>query len=568
MSPARPARASGAVAAEPLGIGTSGARDPLAVEVRLLGALLGQVITEQAGPELFALVERIRRRTIALRRDDDSFERARLDDELRALDLDAAEAVIGAFGLYFGLVNLAEARARVRALRRRERAARDGILDDSVADAVAGLRRLGRSDAELDALVGRLAVAPVFTAHPTEARRRTTLLALGRCAVLLARLDDPRLTPSEDRDVRRRLREEITLLWRTADLRVVSPTPLDEVRTAMAFFDATLFSVVPRLYRALDAALDPPTGRSRGPASDSGRTGTRAPRVGAFLRPGTWIGGDRDGNPGVTAEITARTVRIHADHVLRGYEAVATRLMQTVAAATGDARTTRALASQLARDAEELPEADRQLRRRFPDEPYRQRFGFIAERLRRTRAALVGEAAPLTGRYADAAQLGLEVSELQAALVEGGLERVAWGEVEDFRWQVATFGFHLASLEVRQHAAVHAAALTAVRSGSPATTEVAPGVSLDEVLATFRAMAEVQARFGIDACHRYVVSFTASASDVTDVLGLARLAADGGALPVLDLVPLFESSDALAAAGSILGALLDDPAYRAASPAR
>ena len=307
MSPARPARASGAVAAEPLGIGTSGARDPLAVEVRLLGALLGQVITEQAGPELFALVERIRRRTIALRRDDDPFERARLDDELRALDLDAAEAVIGAFGLYFGLVNLAEARARVRALRRRERAARDGILDDSVADAVAGLRRLGRSDAELDALVGRLAVAPVFTAHPTEARRRTTLLALGRCAVLLARLDDPRLTPSEDRDVRRRLREEITLLWRTADLRVVSPTPLDEVRTAMAFFDATLFSVVPRLYRALDAALDPPTGRSRGPASDSGRTGTRAPRVGAFLRPGTWIGGDRDGNPGVTAEITART---------------------------------------------------------------------------------------------------------------------------------------------------------------------------------------------------------------------------------------------------------------------
>ena len=155
------------------------------------------------------------------------------------------------------------------------------------------------------------------------------------------------------------------------------------------------------------------------------------------------------------------------------------------------------------------------------------------------------------------------MTELQAALVEGGLERVAWGEVEDFRWQVATFGFHLASLEVRQHAAVHAAALAAVRSGSPATTEVAPGVSLDEVLATFRAMAEVQARFGIDACHRYVISFTASASDVTDVLELARLAADGGAMPVLDLVPLFESSDALGAAGSILGALLDDPAYRA-----
>src|SRR3954464_14928506 len=216
------ARPSPAVAAEPLGIGTGGARDPLAVEVRLLGALLGQVISEQAGPELFATVERIRRRTIALRRDDDPLERAKLDDELRAMDLEAAEAVIGAFALYFGLVNLAEARGRVRALRRRERAARDGVLDDSVADAVGHLRHLGRSNAELDALVARLSIAPVLTAHPTEARRRTTLVALRRCAGLLERLDDPRLTPSEDREIRRRLREEITLLWRASQLRIVT----------------------------------------------------------------------------------------------------------------------------------------------------------------------------------------------------------------------------------------------------------------------------------------------------------------------------------------------------------
>ena len=223
----------------------------------------------------------------------------------------------------------------MRTLRRRERAARDGVLDDSV-----GRRRrracaasAGPTRSSTRSSRGSRS-RPVLTAHPTEARRRTTLVALRRCAVLLARLDDPRLTPSEDREVRRRLREEITLLWRTSDLRIVSPTPLDEVRTAMAFFDATLFTVIPRLYRALDAALDPPTGRAPGPASDTGRTGTRPPRVGAFLRPGSWIGGDRDGNPGVTAEITARTLRIHADHVLRGYEAVATRLMQTIAAAT------------------------------------------------------------------------------------------------------------------------------------------------------------------------------------------------------------------------------------------
>ena len=567
--------ASAAVAAEPLGIGTAGARDPLAVEVRLLGALLGQVISEQAGPELFALVERVRKRTIALRRDDDPLERARLDEELGGLDLDAAEAVIGAFALYFGLVNLAEARGRVRTLRRRERAARDGVLDDSVAHAVVSLRRLGRTDEQLDALIGRLAIGPVLTAHPTEARRRTALIALGRCAVLLARLDDPRLTPSEDREVRRRLREEITLLWRTSDLRLVRPTPLDEVRTAMAFFDATLFTVIPRLYRALDAALDPPAGRADGPAADTGRTGTRPPRVGPFLQPGSWIGGDRDGNPGVTAEITAKTLRIHADHVLRGYEAVATRLMQTIAAATPVDRVARPLASRLARDSEDLPEADRQLRRRFPDEPYRQRFGYIAERLRRTRAALVGEAAPLTGRYGSAAELDGELAELQDALVADGLGRVAWGEVAELRWQVGTFGFHLASLEIRQHSAVHGAALAAVRAGAPATTEVAPGVTLDEVLGTFRAIAAAQARFGIEACHHYVISFTAGPSDVTDTLELARLAmtdrhggGDAGEAPVLDVVPLFELSEALTDAGAILGALLDDPDYRARLVAR
>ena len=556
-----------AVAAEPGGIGTAGARDPLSAEVRLLGALLGQVITEQAGPELFALVERTRRRTIALRRGDDPAERSRLERELDGLDLGAAEAVITAFARYFALVNLAESRARVRALRKRERAARDGILDDSLADAVARLRAGGLDDAALDILLSRIAVTLVLTAHPTEARRRTTLVALRRIADLLARLDDPRLTPSADRDVRRRLREEITLLWRSSDLRLVDPSPLDEVRTEMAFFDATLFTLAPRLLRSLDAALDGTAarGRSSGPASDSGRTGTRPPRVAPFLHWGSWIGGDRDGNPYVTAETTERTMRIQADHVLHGHEAVATRLMQTVSAATSAEDRARTLGSRLARDAEDLPETDRQLRRRFPDEPYRQRFGFIAERLRRTRIALTDGTGPRSGHYESAADLDGELAELQEALVADGLDRVAWGEVADMRWQVATYGFHLASLEVRQHASVHAAALAAIgtdaTSGGRSAREVAPDVTSDEVVATFRAIAAIQARFGVDACRRYVISFTARPSDVTDVLDLADLAVPEGR-PVLDVVPLFESSDALHGAGPILETLLADPAYR------
>jgi phosphoenolpyruvate carboxylase len=553
-------RPHAAALAEPTGIGTAGARDPLAMEVRLLGALLGQVIAEQAGDATLELVERIRRSAIALRRGDDPAIRERLEAELDGLGLGATESVVTAFSLYFQLVNLAEARGRVRALRRRERAAREGLLDDSVGEAIARMRRAGRSETDLDALLARLRITLVLTAHPTEARRRTALIALRRCAVLLERLDDPRLTPSEDREIRRRLREEITLLWRTSDLRSVAPEPLDEVRTAMAVFDATLFTVVPRLYRATDAALDGVGGATaiRGP-----RTGARPPRVAPFVRYGSWIGGDRDGNPSVTSETTEKTLRIQVDHVLRGYEAVALRLMQTVSAAVGHERLPRPISTRLARDAETLPETDRQLRRRFPEEPYRQRFGFIAERLRRTRAALTDDGGARAGHYEDAAELDRELEDLQAALVADDLERVAWGELAELRWQVATFGFHLASLEIRQHSAIHRAARAAIAAGAEPSSEVGAGVTLGETLATFRSLAAIQARFGPESAHRYVVSFTASPGDITDVLELARAASGDEPPPELDVVPLFEASDALGAAGPILDALLADPGYRA-----
>src|SRR6185436_13548658 len=416
----------------------------------------------------------------------------------------------------------------------------------------------------------RLRITPVLTAHPTEARRRTILIALRRVDRLLARLADRDIGPAEDRDVRRRLREEITLLWRTADLRTTAVSPLDEVRTALAFFDETVFTVIPRLYRHADAALDR-SGAAAGPAeaADAGRTGTRPPHVTPFVAWESWIGGDRDGNPSVTAEVTERTLRIHADHVLRGYEAVATRLSGTIAASVADdadraaSPPARALSTRLARDADLLPETDRVLGRRFPNEPYRQRFGFIAERLRRTRAYLTGQQAPLTGRYESAAELDVELAEVQDALVADGLERSAWGEVQDLRWQLATFGFHLAALEIRQHSAVDRGALEALDAGP--STVVAPGVSAVEVADTFRAIGTLQGRFGEAAVDRYVVSFTKSAEDVRAVLDLARvagIAATDGSVP-LDVVPLFEDAATLEAAGPLLDGILADETYRA-----
>ena len=569
--------ANAAVRAEPGGIGTAGARDPLRREVKLLGSLLGQVIAEQSGADLLDLVERIRRRTIAIRRSEDPDERLRLANELEldlvAVDdpevgLDRADALIRAFALYFQLANLAEERHRVRTLRRRARTSGRAGIEGSPAWALAELPREEATGPALRAHLERLAISPVLTAHPTEARRRTLLLALHRCAALVERLDDSRLTPEEDAELRRRLREEITILWRTTTLRLAQPTPLDEVRTAMAFFDETLFRAVPLLYRSLDRALDATT------AADGRPTGTRPPLVPAFIEWGSWIGGDRDGNPSVTAEITVQALRIQADHVLRGYENVALRLMQAVSPIVPDGQLARPLATRLGRDADDLSDFVRQLDRRFPGEPYRRRLGAMAERLRRTRARLTEQAAPLTGRYESARDLVVEVAELQEALAADGLDRAAYGELQDLRWQVETFGFHLASLEVRQHSEVHAAALADARAGRlDAEHPSAPGVPAAEVLATFRAMAAVQDRFGVPACHRYVISFTRGIGDVLAVLELGALAgssevpagATSGlppATPALDVVPLLESADALESAGEILRGLFADGAYR------
>jgi phosphoenolpyruvate carboxylase len=535
-SPRDPSRA------EPRSIGTFGTRDVLAREVRLLGALLGEVIVEQAGADVFELVETTRQRAIAARR---SGGEARVAFDVLPVDAETLEGVVRAFGLYFQLVNLAEARDRVRSAARR---ARSTSGESEGAKLRAALRRMG----DLSAL-GRLRVSPVLTAHPTEARRRTLLVALRRVAGLLAQADDPRLTPAADRELRRQLREEIAVLWRTAELRRRVPRPIDEVRTAMVVFDETLYRVAPRHYRMLGSVL----------------AGRRAPRlrdlqppvIPPFLHFGSWIGGDRDGHPAVTAEVTAETIRIHADHVLRGHEAVATRLSQTLAAKIREADVPAALAGRLAADAEMFPDLARSLLGRFPDEPFRQRLGFIAQRLRRTRARLVGPtpgSVNATTAYPSAAVLLAELRELQGALVAAGLPRSAWGDVQDFAWQVETFGFHLANLEVRQHAGVHRRALEAAAPGIVETELPAR----TEVLETFRTIRRVQEVFGPEAISRYIVSFTASPADVTNVLDLAREAGGGPEL-ALDVVPLLESSEALLGGGALLEALFADPTYRA-----
>jgi phosphoenolpyruvate carboxylase len=525
---------------------------PLRRDVRLLGRLLGQVLEEAGGPELLADVERLRRATIELRAADGHRReaRARVVELVASFDLDRAELVARAFTVYFQLVNLAEEQHRVRTLRERNLAAL--TVRESFAAAVQEVTGAAGEDG-LAGLLDRLEVAPVLTAHPTEARRRAVVDALRRVAVELLRLDAPRLPGDDPATATRRLLEEITGLWRTAQLRRDRPTPLDEVRSVMAVFDATLFRLVPATYRSLEQALC-------GEAS-----GTGPPPFRPYLRWGSWVGGDRDGNPSVTAETTRAAMAIQADHVLRGLEAVTRRVGHALTVAGSSTPPAPELVASLERDRADFPGPAAAIATRWPDEPYLQKLLLAAERLAATRAALL-RGAEVAGRgYADAGEFLADVRLVQASLAAAGAARLAYGELQHLAWQAETFGFHLASLEVRQHAAVHAAALAELAPEVAGDAAALDRLAADgwgeepaevsgptrEVLDTLRVMAELQGRYGPDACRRYVVSFSRSAADLAAVRALARLAVPDGSLE-LDVVPLFESRADLERAADVL----------------
>jgi phosphoenolpyruvate carboxylase len=516
--------------------------EPMRRDVRLLGDILGEIIRDSGGPELLADVERLRRAVIEARQREEHH-LAAAGDEIVGLvsswSLEQAEQVARAFAVYFHLANLAEEHQRIRNLRDRDTGTQP--VRESLAAAAAEISHDAGPE-HLRELLASLRVHLVLTAHPTEARRRAVVAALRRISGLLDVLDDQRTAAADRDEARRELREQVDLLWRTSQLRVKAMDPIDEVRTVMTAFDETLFRVVPAVYRELDRAV-------------AGTGGGESP-VPAFLRFGSWVGADRDGNPFVTAQVTRETATIQADHVLRALENATTRIGRalTLHAATTppSAGLRRALAAAHAAHPELLAEIEA----RSPQEPYRTYLLFAAQRISATRV-----------RHADLAYPGpaeflADLRTVQESLTAAGAVQQARGELQHLIWQAETFGFHLAGLEVRQHSEVHARALAELRpAGLPGSEVSAAPLSAptEEVLATFRAVAWVQDRYGVDACRRYVVSFTRSAADIAAVHELARYATAGGRPPVLDVVPLFESAADLANAPDVLTGMLALP---------
>src|SRR6266576_3675567 len=399
--------------------------EPMRREVRLLGDILGEIIRDSGGPGLLADVERLRHAVIDARHGDHD-----AGDEIATLvaswSLEQAEQVARAFAVYFHLANLAEEHQRIRNLRERDTGGEP--VRESLAAAVAEISH-DAGDEQLRELLASLRVHLVLTAHPTEARRRAVVAALRRISGLLDVLDDQRAAAADHAEARRELHEQIDLLWRTSQLRV----------------------------KALDRAL-----------ADS--TGAQDPAP-AFLRFGSWVGADRDGNPFVTAQVTRETATIQADHVLRALENTTTRIGRalTLHAATTppSAGLRRALAAAHAAHPELLAEIEA----RSPQEPYRTYLLFAAQRINATRV-----------RHADLAYPGpaaflADLRTVQQALADAGAARQAHGELQNLIWQAETFGFHLAGLEVRQHSEVHARALAELRPAGPPGSEPSAGPS-------------------------------------------------------------------------------------------
>ena len=525
--------------------------EPMRRDVRLLGEILGEIISESAGADLLADVERLRHAVIDARSaaDRGSAEAMAAGDEIMARvsawSWERADQVARAFTVYFHLVNLAEEQQRVRTLRLRDSG--DRPPRESLADAVDRLTKEGGAGYVAELLAG-LRVHPVFTAHPTEARRRAVVAALRRVSGLLTSVDDQRAGSAQQSEDRRELREQVDLLWRTAQLRVAGMTPADEVRSVMTAFDETLFRLVPAVYRALDQVL-------LGPES-----GAAVSPVPPFLRFGSWVGADRDGNPNVTAAVTREAAVIQAEHALRGLEAACGRIGRALTVDEGPvyegsgpsaARPSTALGRALSAAAAEQPELLAEITARSPGEPYRAYLLYATERLAATRTRSLDLA------YGSAADFLADLRLVQSSLAAAGAVRQAYGELQHLIWQTETFGFHLADLEVRQHSQVHARALAELRAGDP------PSAMTQEVLETIRVIAWIQRRYGVDACRRYIISFTTSAQDIAAVYELAGYAFPDGDGPVLDVVPLFESGEDLANAPSVLTGMLAIPAVTA-----
>jgi phosphoenolpyruvate carboxylase len=577
---------------------------PLRRDIRSLGALLGQVLREQAGDALFNAVESLRRTAIARREaeaagaQDTAFAHDLATSRAAERHLAEAEAITHdvasdaktayflarAFAFYFELINLAETNHR----KRRRRSA---LLDadatpqrGSLRGTLRALRSAGLTRTDALALLARVCIIPVFTAHPTEVARRSVMFKRRSISDLLEQLDAIPVPAAELDALEASLLAEITALWQTDDVRSARPTVRDEVRMALDYYDASIFATIPILYTEIASALNaefpvvepprtdvgaPPLSASERVASEMRAGNTANTHLPIIVRFGSWIGGDRDGNPYVNADTTADALSMARSLLLEHYLTQLHALFDQLASSTHQAPISSALRERLDAYLTQLRSiGDTPLADRFPYEAVRLQLACITLRLGGATPTTMNRNLALSSTatlplYDNAAALLDDLILLRDSLAANHGERLAELFLDPLILSVRTFGLHLQTLDIRQHARVHAAALAEITSGESSD-------QTQEVLETFRAIARLK-QSAPAAITQYVVSGASAAEDALTVLKLAKICGvkvEGGKAnngefdPGLQPVLLFESIEDLRNAPDICRQLWSSAAYR------
>ncbi len=537
----------------------------LRADIRMLSTLLGHTLVRQGGEELFKLVEQVR----VLARAAQPGCSAEIRSLLATLDVGTSVQLARAFSTYFQLANVAEQLHRSREQRAQVGGQRGPLraVVDQLADNV--------DRAEVQAVLARMQLRPVFTAHPTEASRRSVQFILRRVADVL----DQHL-PEEQ--AQRQLARLVDLLWQTDEIRPGQPTVLDEARAVTYYLEQLGTHAVPDLLEDLEDEL--------------ARAGFALPPQSRPVVLGCWVGGDRDGNPNVSPQVTLDVLRLYADRALNIHLTLIDQLVQELSVSTRVVGVSEALRCSLAQDRRLLPDVYDRYLRLNADEPYRLKCSYIHARLTRTRQRIHDGAPHQQGRD----YLGTEVYLADLQVMDTSLrahlgERIAEGTLARTLRSAGALGLHLAALDVREHADQHHTALAALydplgelakpyselnrqeraallsrelagRRPLTARSAVLPPAAAD-VLAVFDVIRSAQQTFGEPAACTYVISM---AKGVDDVLAAAVLAREAGVVAVspsgsrctVDLVPLFETATELRRAGELLDGMLRDPSYR------
>src|SRR5580692_7463056 len=537
---------------------------PLRRDVRSLGILLGEVLREQAGDDLFAHVEALRQGTIRRRdaeangKDDEAAGHAAIALELvHSLPVERAILLTRAFAFYFELINLAETNHRKRRRLALQLSGDAGRQRGSLAGTLKAMRRVSiTADEALDWLK-RVLIVPVFTAHPTEVARRSVMFKRRRIGDFLAALDRIPMPEQDLARLEQLILAEITSLWQTDEVRSRRPTVYDEIKMGLDYYDVSIFETLPNLYREISAALRASYGLE-----------IEAHELPQVLRFGSWIGGDRDGNPCVTPQVTRDSIQLARGHLLLYYQRQLQEIIDLLTTSAQQRPASSALLTRLQAYVAQVHTPEAQLfGEQYEFEYYRRFVICLKARIQRTMENPGGSVSslPVTSytlaqgqeklaqvlpAYCSVEEFLDDLETLRASLAENRGLRIARTLIDPLILQVRTFGLHLHTLDIRQHARVLATALQEAIADSIAPS-LPGGLSAEtsSVLETFRVVAEIKTGCSPEAIRQYVISGASSVEDVLTVIRLARLGGvkveGGGRDPGLMPVPLFESIEDL-----------------------